>query len=208
MYEKKQKKENSSPFAVVSNVLGSVTQFVFNTIEAVVIALALSIIFYLFIATPHEVVGRSMVPNFQSGEYLIGNKIGYKFSEPQRGDVIIFEYDENTDYIKRIIGLPNENISIQNGKIHINNQMLDETEYLDPSVLTRGSDFLQEGSTVSISEDKYFVLGDNRPNSSDSRDFGPIGRDQIKGKAWLVYFPFTDFRFIGHPNILLNEEEQ
>ena len=176
----------------------------FSTIEAVVIALALSIIFYLFVATPHEVVGRSMVPNFQTGEYLIGNKIGYKFSKPERGDVIIFKYDENTDYIKRIIGLPGDSISIQNGKFYINDQMLDESEYLDPSLLTRGGDYLKEGKKVEIGDNEYFACGDNRGNSSDSRDFGPITREQIKGKAWLVYFPFSDFRFIKHPNILLN----
>lgn len=204
MYEKTTGKK--SPYETFSQVLNSISQFVFNTIEAVVIALALSIIFYLFIATPHEVVGRSMMPNFQSGEYLIGNKIGYKFSEPQRGDVIIFEYNESTDYIKRIIGLPGEEISIQNGAIHINNQRLDENAYLEESISTLGGDYLQEGTSIQISASEYFVCGDNRPNSSDSRDFGPINRDQIKGRAWLVYFPFSDFRLITHSNILLNTE--
>lgn len=202
MYEKTTEKKNA--FEILSQVFSSVTQFIFNTIEAVVIALALSIIFYLFIATPHEVVGRSMMPSFQNGEYLIGNKIGYKFSTPQRGDVIIFEYDENTDYIKRIIGLPQESISIQNGQYYINNQQLNESEYLDGSVLTRGGDFLQEGKNIEIPESHYFVSGDNRSNSSDSRDFGVIHRDQIKGKAFLVYFPFSDFRLVKHPDILLN----
>ncbi len=196
MYEKISEKKTT--YEIVSQVLNSLSQFVFNTIEAVVIALALSIIFYLFVATPHEVVGRSMMPSFQSGEYLIGNKIGYKFGEPQRGDVIIFEYDEHTDYIKRIIGLPEESISIQNGQIHINNQRLDESEYLESSVLTRGGDYLQEGSTINIPASHYFVCGDNRNNSSDSRDFGIIRRDQIKGRAFLVYFPFGDFRIVKH----------
>ena len=201
MYEESKKKKG--PYEIFSQVLSSISQFVFNTVEAVVIALALSIIFYLFIATPHEVVGRSMLPNFESGEYLIGNKIGYKFSQPQRGDVIIFEYDETTDYIKRIIGLPGEEISIQNGKIYIDNNMLDESSYLDDSVVTLGGDYLQEGRSIQISDTNYFVMGDNRQNSSDSRDFGPIEREKIKGKAWLVYFPFSDFRFITHPAIIL-----
>lgn len=202
MYQEKQKEKNS--FEIFSQILSSISQFVFNTIEAVVIALALSIIFYLFIATPHEVIGRSMAPNFESGEYLIGNKIGYKFSKPERGDVIIFQYDNNNDYIKRIVGLPNETISIQNGYIYINSQKLDESSYLDSSVLTRGGDYLQEGTVVEIPDSHYFVFGDNRSNSSDSRDFGSIERQQIKGKAWLVYFPFTNFRLITHPEILLN----
>ncbi len=203
MYEKKAK---GGVYATLSQILASITQFVFNTIEAVVIALALSIIFYLFIATPHEVVGRSMLPNFQDGEYLIGNKIGYKFSKPQRGDVIIFEYNEHTDYIKRIIGLPGEEISLQNGRIYIDKQQLDESKYLEEAILTSGGDYLQEGTTVEIPDSHYFVSGDNRPNSSDSRDFGPISGDKIKGKAWLVYFPFTDFRLVSHPDILLNNE--
>jgi signal peptidase I len=204
MYQEKQKEKNS--FEIFSQILASISQFVFNTIEAVVIALALSIIFYLFIATPHEVIGRSMAPNFESGEYLIGNKIGYKFSKPERGDVVIFKYDNNNDYIKRIIGLPNETISIQNGYIYINNERLDESPYLDSSVLTRGGEYLQEGTTVEIPDSHYFVCGDNRSNSSDSRDFGSIERQQIKGKAWLVYFPFTNFRLITHPEIFLNTQ--
>ncbi len=203
MYEKKERK---GPYEFFSQIFASITQFVFNTIEAVVIALALSIIFYLFIATPHEVVGRSMLPNFQNGEYLIGNKIGYKFTEPRRGDVVIFEYNEHTDYIKRIVGLPGEEISLQNGKVHINNQLLDESAYLDDSVLTLGGDALQEGTSIHIPEQQYFVVGDNRPNSSDSRDFGTISKEKIKGKAWLVYFPFSDFRLVTHPDILLNNE--
>ncbi len=202
MYEKKIEKKGA--YETFSQVLGSISQFVFNTIEAVVIALALSIIFYLFIATPHEVVGRSMLPNFESGEYLIGNKIGYKFSKPQRGDVIIFEYNEHTDYIKRIIGLPGEEISIQNGKIYIDKEKLDESDYLEESVLTLGGDFLKEGTSIQIPNTEYFVFGDNRANSSDSRDFGSIDKNKIKGKAWLVYFPFTNFRLVPHPGILLN----
>jgi signal peptidase I len=202
MYE--QTKEQNA-YSATSKVLSSISSFVFNTIEAVVIALALSIVFYLFIATPHEVVGRSMIPNFNNGEYLIGNKIVYKFSEPVRGDVIIFEYDETVDYIKRIVGLPGETISIQNGYIYINDKQLDEQPYLDPAILTRGGNFLQEGETVQIPDTSYFVCGDNRPNSSDSRDFGPIKREQIKGKAWLVYFPFGDFRLVRHPEIIVME---
>lgn len=202
MYEKTNKKK--TPYEFSSQILGSISQFVFNTIEAVVIALALSIIFYLFIATPHEVVGRSMFPNFENGEYLIGNKIGYKFSEPQRGDVIIFEYDETTDYIKRIVGLPGEEVSIQNGKIYINNQQLDEQEYIENSIPTLGGEYLQEGTTIKMEGTEYFALGDNRSNSSDSRTFGPINREQIKGKAWLVYFPFPEIRLVTHSDIDLN----
>jgi signal peptidase I len=202
MYEEKQNKKNA--FETLSEIFSSITQFVFNTLEAVVIALALSIIFYLFVATPHEVVGRSMMPNFQTGEYLIGNKIGYKFTEPKRGDVIIFQYDEHTDYIKRIIGLPEENVSIQNGHLYINDQRLDESEYLESSVSTRGGDFLQEGKSINIPEHNYFVCGDNRGNSSDSRDFGFIDRDQIKGRAFLVYFPFSNLRLIKDTTIDLH----
>ncbi len=198
MYEENKKKK--TPYEFFSNVLNSISQFVFSTIEAIVVALALSIILYLFVATPHEVVGRSMMPNFESGEYLIGNKIGYRFGDPQRGDVVIFEYNEYTDYIKRILGLPGENVSIQNGKIHINNEQLDETQYLDNHVITHGGDYLQEGTTVSIPSTSYFVAGDNRPNSSDSRDFGPVSKEQIKGKAFFVYFPFTNIRLITHTN--------
>lgn len=190
--------QNQNSYEFFSNIFSSITNFIFNTIEAIVIALALSIVLYLFIATPHEVVGRSMDPSFKNGEYLIGNKITYRFYEPKRGDVVIYEFDKNVDYIKRIIALPNEEVALKEGYIYINGEKLDESKYLQSFGETSGGDFLYEGASVTIPEEHYLTLGDNRSGSYDSRSFGTIERSKIKGKAALVYFPFGSFRIIEH----------
>lgn len=198
-------KTNTS-YSFFSNFFSSISNFVLNTIEAIVIALALSIILYLFVATPHEVVGESMAPNFESGEYLIGNKLTYQFNEPKRGDIIIYEYDERVDYIKRIVGMPGETISLEDGTIYVDDKKLDESTYLNNSITTRGGDKLHEGGEINVPEGHYFTLGDNRSDSYDSRSFGTIKKEQVKGKAYMVYFPFSNFRIMEHPNITFKEE--
>lgn len=182
----------------VSSVFASIGKFIFSFIETVVIALVISVVLYLFIMTPHEVIGRSMDPTYHDGEYLMANKILYDIVDPKRGDVIIFKYSETQDFIKRVIGLPGETVGLQDGRIYINGKVLDESGYLDDAIYTSGSDYLHEGETITLGEDEYFVCGDNRPHSSDSRTFGPITKEQIKAKAWLVYYPFEDFRFATH----------
>ncbi|NMC09226.1 signal peptidase I [Candidatus Microgenomates bacterium] len=181
-----------------SSVLASIGKFIFSFIETIVIALVISVVLYLFVMTPHEVVGRSMDPTYKDGEYLMANKILYDVLSPKRGDVIIFKYSETQDFIKRIIGLPGETVGLQDGRIYINGKILDESGYLNNAIYTNGSDYLHEGETIALEDDEYFVCGDNRPHSSDSRTFGPITKDQIKAKAWLVYFPFSNLRFATH----------
>jgi signal peptidase I len=139
-----------------------------------------------------------MHPTYKNGEYLMANKITYKVKEPQRGDVIIFKYSDTQDFIKRIIGLPGETVMLKDGKIYINGELLDESAYLNSSIYTSGGDFLKEGQSIKVPEGEYFVCGDNRPHSSDSRTFGTISIDRIKGKAWIVYFPFSEFRIVKH----------
>ncbi len=201
MYE--QVEEVRTPMEKLSNFFASLGSFVFSSIEAIVVALAISVVLYLFFMTPHEVVGTSMVPNFQNGEHLIANKVLYKFADPVRGDVVIFKYSETQDFIKRVIGLPGDTVSLRDGRFYVNNQLLDESSYLDPSVYTSGAEALREGETLPIQEGYYFVVGDNRPHSSDSRVFGAVPREDIKGKAWLVYFPFNNFRIVKHEDYAL-----
>lgn len=190
---------NTTGFEKVSAIIGAVGAFIFESIEAIVIALALCIVLYLFLITPHEVVGVSMDPTFKNGEYLIANKLVYKISDPERGDVVIFKHSETQDYIKRIIATPGETISLRDGHYYVNGELLDEEEYLKPTITTLGGTQLKEGEEIVIPEDMYFVSGDNRPKSSDSRSFGLINKDSIKGRAWIVYFPFNQFRLISHP---------
>jgi signal peptidase I len=196
MYELKEEEMNSK--TKITEAIGSVGKFVYSLIETILVALVLAIVLYLFIMTPHEVVGSSMHPTYQNGEFLMANKITYQFAEPQRGDVIIFKYSDTQDFIKRIIGIPGDEVMIKDGKIYINGELLNETDYLDSSVITNGGSYIHEGQSIILSDTEYFVCGDNRTNSSDSREFGPIEDTQIKGKAWIVYFPFNQFRLVTH----------
>lgn len=128
----------------------------------------------------------------------MANKLLYRFQDPQRGDVIIFKYSDTQDFIKRVIGLPGDKVMLKDGHIYINDQLLDESAYLSNSIYTNGGEFLHEGESITVPDNEYFVCGDNRPHSSDSRTFGPVSKDNIKGKAWLVYFPFSQFRIAQH----------
>lgn len=130
-----------------------------------------------------------MYPNYLDGEYLLTEKVSYYFHEPRRGDVVVFKPPISEDeYIKRIIALPGDSISIQNGKIYINGQVLEEN-YLDSTLYTSGGAYLEDGMVKIIPEGEYFVAGDNRPHSYDSRSWGPISKKAITGRAWLVYWP-------------------
>jgi signal peptidase I len=166
-------------------------------IEFIAIVLAILISIRFFAAEPHKVSGLSMVPNFHDADYIITNKLMTRFSEPQRGEVIILQNPKNTDvvFIKRIIGLPRDTIKLLNGKVYLNGNELTET-YLPEGLLTYPQDFLREDEEFTVPEDNYFVLGDNRGNSSDSRSFGPIKKELIVGQAWLRYWPLQTFKFI------------
>ena len=196
MYETETKIK--TPTERIAAVFSSIGQFLLSFLETVVVALVISIVLYLFIMTPHEVIGNSMHPTYQNGEYLMANKLLYRFQNPQRGDVIIFKYSDTQDFIKRVIGLPGDKVMLKDGHIYINDQLLDESAYLSNSIYTNGGEFLHEGESITVPDNEYFVCGDNRPHSSDSRTFGPISKDNIKGKAWLVYFPFSQFRIAKH----------
>ncbi len=190
--------EEVNPQRKATEFIGSIGKAIYSLIETILVALVLAIVLYLFIMTPHEVVGNSMHPTYKNGEFLMANKITYRLSDPKRGDVIIFKFSDTQDFIKRVIGIPGDEVMIKDGKIYINGDMLNESNYLSSSVITNGGEYLHEGQTITIEEGKYFVCGDNRTNSSDSRVFGPIEKEAIKGKAWIVYFPFSEFRIVQH----------
>lgn len=196
MYEKVE--EAKTPLESLSSFLAGIGSFIFSSIEAIVVALAISVVLYLFFMTPHEVVGTSMFPTYQNGEHLIANKVVYRFSKPQRGDVVIFKYSDSQDFIKRIVALPGETVALRDGRYFVNNKLLDESVYLNSTVYTSGGEYLKEGEEITVPEDMYFVSGDNRPHSSDSRAFGPIDFNNIKGKVWVIYYPFERFRLEKH----------
>jgi signal peptidase I len=158
-----------------------------SALREVVETLVLTLLIYLLVRTflfeNYRVVGASMQPTLENGEFLAVNKLGYRLHEPQRGDIIVFQ-DPNAPgrkLIKRIIGLPGETVEMTNGAVLIDGQALPEPYLDDPGAYTRAPSV--------VPEDEYFVLGDNRNNSSDSRSWGMLPREDIVGKAWLTYWP-------------------
>ncbi len=173
---------------------------VIEFIQTLVIFLAIGTAIYLFIAQPHRVSGQSMYPTLENGDYILTNKIGYTFGEPQRGQIIVFKEprDESLDFIKRIIALPGDRLKIQNGKIFLNGNVLNEV-YLHEDVTTLPATFLKDGQEVTVPEGRYIVIGDNRLASSDSREWGFITRDEIIGQAFFKYWPLYSIGLIQSP---------
>jgi signal peptidase I len=140
-----------------------------------------------------RVEGSSMKPSFYDGQYLLVNKVSYHFGSPQRGDVIILHPPPAPEelYIKRIIGLPDEEVEIRDGRVYIDGNRLDEPDYLDeyPSPYKAPYNYGPER----VPEDSYFVLGDNRPISYDSHDWGFVPAENIVGKVWICYWPPGDW---------------
>ncbi|MCR4325071.1 MAG: signal peptidase I [Candidatus Curtissbacteria bacterium] len=170
--------------------------FVKEAVQTVAITLVVLFFVYNFLVQPHRVKGDSMLPNYHDGELLLTEKISYRFGDPHRGDVIVFRapVGRKVDFIKRIVGLPDDTVSIQDGKVLINGSELKEPY---ETQLTQGND------TVQLSDNQYFVLGDNRNSSSDSRSFGLIDKESIRGRVWVVYWPPTGdggFRTISRVN--------
>jgi signal peptidase I len=174
---------------------------IFDFLQGIVVVLAVMVMVYLFIMSPQEINGQSMDPTFHNGEYILTNKIEFKLSDPKRGDIVIFKSpaDKSVDYIKRVIGLPGEDIRISNNAYYVNGKKLDESQYLGSDVPIFGGTFLSENQDYIVPPGKYFVSGDNRPHSSDSREFGPIAKDDFIGKAFFRYWPFTRVGLITNP---------
>lgn len=176
-------------------ILKQIGQFFLDIIETLVIALSIFLVVYLFLLQPHQVNGQSMVPNFQSGEYVLTDKISYKFGDPKRGDVIVFHappaahcpQGTGCDFIKRILALPGESVEVKNDSVYVNAIPLQEA-YIPDDFETLAGNFTKN-KVITLGMDEYFAVGDNRPYSSDSRAWGPIQRGSIVGKAFFKYWP-------------------
>src|SRR3989344_1773366 len=145
-------------------------------LQTALISLGVFFFVYAFLVQPHRVKGDSMLPNFIDGELILTEKISYKLNDPKRGDVIVFQSStsKKADFIKRIIGIPKDRIMVKDGSIYINNNKLEEN-YINMAT---------EGSVErALGEDEYFVLGDNRGSSFDSRSFGSIKKTEFRGRA-------------------------
>ena len=196
--------ENNNPTSEINEEYYGVGSFVLEIMKIFLLALVIIVPIRVFLFQPFFVQGASMEPNFEDKQYLIVNELGYKttevgnlftvkpFKELQRGDVVVFRYPKNPSvfYIKRIIGLPGEKIEISNDKVKIFNSenpngfVLDESQYLSASVMTSGEINMTLG-------DEYFVMGDNREYSSDSRSWGPVPADDVMGKVVLRAWPIS-----------------
>lgn len=175
---------------------------IWEIVEVAVIAIIAVLIIRNFLVQPFLVNGASMEPNFHNNDYLIIDEISYRFKEPQRGEVVVFRYpgDEKYFYIKRIIGLPGEEIEIKDGKVFIFNKEFPEgfsleEYYLSSRVQTSGKD-----SKIKIAEDEYFVMGDNRGFSFDSRSWGPLKKNEIIGAVRLRLWPFNKVTAFEKPS--------
>lgn len=169
---------------------GEVLAFVLETVKIIIISLAIIIPIRYYLVQPFFVKGASMEENFHDGDYLLIDEISYRFEAPRRGDVIVFRYPENPSqfFIKRIVGLPNETVEIKNNKVVIYNGdfpkgLTLEESYLSPGQQTSGNSF------VKLDADDYYVLGDNRLQSSDSRRWGVLDKKFITGKAFIRLWP-------------------
>ena len=171
-------------------MFGKITVFLWETAKLAVISLVIILPIRYYVIQPFFVLGASMEPNFENGDYLIIDEISYRFNQPQRGDVIVFKYPNNPKqyYIKRIIGLPGEIITISDEKIVIKNKA-------NPDGFAPEEDYLSGAETngnisATLGFDEYFVLGDNRGASSDSRIWGALKEEFVIGRALLRAYPF------------------
>ena len=177
--------------------------FVFELIKIVVISLVIIIPIRYFLIQPFYVKGASMEPNFHDHEYLIIDEISYRFKDPGRGDIIVFRYPVNPQeyFIKRIVALPGEKVQIKDGQVLIYNDVSLDGKVLDESYLSDGiKTYSLSDKIVNLGEDEYFVLGDNRGHSFDSRNWGALDGEEIIGRAVLRAWPFNGFGFIQEPN--------
>jgi signal peptidase I len=160
--------------------------FLRELVQIVLPAVALAMVVHLFLAQATVVYGQSMEPSLFPHQRLIVDKLTYHLRPPARTDIVVLELPDVSDLlVKRIVALPGESIEIRNGEVYVNDERLDES-------------FLSDLGHVSMPRMRlgplqYFVLGDNRDNSNDSRAFGPVGREQIVGRVWVRYWPLDDF---------------
>ncbi len=181
-------------------------------VETLVLTLVIYLVIHNFVAQPFEVQQESMMPTVDPGEYVLIDKISPRFNDYERGDIVVFQPPEGfgqggVPFIKRVIGMPGDVVSLENGRVFVQQPGGSPVRLEEPYVVhvidggtapTLPKD--AEGtSSWTVPAGSYFVMGDNRPDSQDSRFFGVVDRELIVGRAWLRYFPLDRVGFVGHP---------
>ena len=183
----------------MSNFLRESGDFVWETIKIVVLSLLIILPIRYFIVQPFFVRGDSMLPSFNDKDYLIVDELSYRFNKPSRGEVVIFRFPQEPSqyYIKRIVGLPEETVEVAGGRILISNRD-------QPAGFELKESYLDESTPgeikIKLDDNEYFVLGDNRDASSDSRRWGPLSKHLIVGRAWLRIWPVNSAHAIETPS--------
>lgn len=180
------------------NRVGSVMRELLGWLFYILIIIGLTYLIITYVGQRTRVSGSSMETTLSDGDNLIVDKLSYRFQEPKRFDIVVFpyKYEENTYYIKRIIGLPGDTVQVKDGYTYINGELLESDIY--------GAEVMMEAGTASepitLGEDEYFVLGDNRNHSLDSRDpsVGILKREDLIGRAWVRIYPFDKMGVIRH----------
>jgi signal peptidase I len=180
--------------------LKAIITFLMEIMETIVFIGSLFIAVYMFILQPNQIKGVSMEPTFFDKEYIFTSKFTYKIRDPQRGDVVVFHSPKNPDieYIKRVIGLPGDTILISGPKVFVNGSLINEPYISAPTQLLPNN-FVKENEPVTVSLGEIFVMGDNRPRSADSREFGPIPISSVVGHVFYRYFPANRVGNINNP---------
>lgn len=183
----------------MSSAIKSVAEFFWEVIKIVVLAFAIVIPIRFFLFQPFVIQGASMEPNFHETDYLIVDELSYRFRAPERGEVVVFKYPYDTSkrFIKRIIGLPGETVEIKDGKVIITETGGRQTTLSEPYI--PAGLVAPDMSAYQLGQGQYFVLGDNRPYSSDSQDWGELPFKNIIGRVQFRLWPLNDLSVIQTP---------
>ncbi len=175
----------------------NIIKILLDFFEMVFVGTAVFFLIYIFVGQLLIVTGDSMDPTFKDGEQILAEKVSVKVENPKPGQVVVFKHplNQNRLLIKRVGAVEDDIILISNGKILVNGKTLDEP-YLGADIITKGGRYIIDGVSFKVPKNSYVLIGDNREESSDSRDFGPVSKDLIIGKALLVYYPLTHFRVV------------
>jgi len=181
-------------------IIKRIIDFVMEILETIAFVGSIFIAIYLFIMQPNQVKGASMVPTFISGDYIFTSKITYKLRPIQRGDIVVFKEPRRheIEYIKRVIGLPGDQIMVRSNIVYLNNLPLKEA-YINHATPLIPNGFLIEGVPITVPQNFVFVMGDNREVSSDSREFGPVQMSSIVGQVFYRYYPFNKIGGFNNP---------